>query len=76
MCWKADEETILSWRKTEGCDTAINLANIKLTDLENLKMFGKAKARNTESEAKLAFSIFYRAAKYSLEHKVPILLDY
>ena len=78
MCWKADEETILNWRKTEGPGSkgvAINLADLKNLTVEKLSMLSKAKP-NIESEAKLAFSIFYRAAKYSLENKVPILLDY
>ena len=71
MCWKADEETILSWRETEGYGVGTKFAST-----EDVEFYNKAEQLYTESEAKLAFSIFYRAAKYSLENKVPILLDY
>lgn len=31
---------------------------------------------DTESLAKFAFSIFWKAAKFSLEERVPILMDF
>ena len=57
--WKADEETILSWNKTEGYNT------------ENPEA-----GNNTVSMAKFAFSILWRAVKFSKKNNVPIVLDF
>lgn len=62
MGWRADEETILSWTDTEGYPDAAAPTQ-EPTDY------------NTESLAKYAFSIFWRAVQFSAEHNVPIFLD-
>ena len=70
--WKADEETILSWTKTEGYPVDGEIRDGKLTAAG----IGEHSVYDTESLAKFAFSIFWRAAKFSLENRVPILLDF
>lgn len=71
MCWKADEETILYWRKIEGYN-----AEEEIFDKRNDALIVKNGDSNTESLAKFAFSIMYSAANYSLKHHVPIIFDY
>lgn len=69
--WKADEETILSWVKTEGypADAEIS-ANGQMTEIEEHTIF------NTESLAKFSFSILWQAVSFSMEHQVPVLMDF
>ncbi|MBD5528255.1 MAG: hypothetical protein HDR02_07595 [Lachnospiraceae bacterium] len=69
--WQAAEETILSWRDTEGYPP----------DITTKGLFGRPKIQkqtqyDTESLAKFAFSILWRAVKFSQENRVPILLDF
>lgn len=69
--WQAAEETILSWRDTEGYPP----------DITKKGLFGRPKIQkqtqyDTESLAKFAFSILWRAVKFSQENRVPILLDF
>lgn len=70
LAWQADEKTICSWRFTEGYpggETEPNSTSAKIP--ENAQY-------DTQSMAKLAFSIFYQALKFAEENQVPILLDY
>ena len=68
ICWLAKEETILSWTETEGYPAHT---------LEEVGAVGdKAETYSTESLAKFAFSIFWRAMKFAKENRVPILFDY
>ncbi len=69
--WQADEETILSWSKTEGYSGE----PIDITD-ENLEIADKVETHSIDSLAKFAFSIFYQGAKFAKENNVPLLLDY
>jgi len=68
--WKADEETVLSWMKTEGypVDATVEQGNMG-TVTEHTQY-------STVSLARYAYSILWQAAKFSLQNKVPILLDY
>lgn len=59
--WKADERTILSWRNDEYYNP------IK----EN-----KTPIYHTESLAKCAYSILYKAVKFAKENNVPIVWDF
>ena len=70
--WNADEETILSWSRSEGYPADAEIQNGKLTKagMEEHTVY------NTESLAKFAFSILWRAVKFSMEKQVPILLDF
>lgn len=70
--WQADEETILSWTQTEGYPADGEIRDGKLTDAG----IAEHTVYDTESLAKFAFSIFWKAAKFSLENRVPILLDF
>lgn len=68
--WNADEAAILSWEDTEGYPADGHMENgVFVRDAANAEF-------PVESLAKFAFSILYRAALFSLENRVPILLDY
>ena len=62
--WEADEETILGWSSPES-----------LTDDWMLRRMTSAES-DTEALAKVAFSMFYRAARFSREHDVLVILNY
>lgn len=68
--WKADEEAVLSWSKTEGYPQDGTLKDGKL------EMEQEHTEYSTVSLARFAYSIFWQAAKFSLQHQAPILLDY
>lgn len=59
ICWLAKEETILSWTETEGYPAKT------LKDVETGAEDGKKETYSTESLAKFAFSIFWRAMKFA-----------
>lgn len=69
--WKAKEKEILSWRDSEYY--------VPLAKKRNIFQFfsgGVVPDRyNTESLAKCAYSILYRAVKFAKRHNVPIVLD-
>lgn len=69
--WQADNGTIRSWIKTEGyvADSSIS-ADGQITKVAEYQ------EHNTESLAKYAFALFWEALCFSLEQKVPVLLDY
>lgn len=72
--WKADEQTILSWRNDKYY--------IPIKQKESKPLFGflirkkqKTKYR-TEELAQSAYSILYEAVNFAIKHKVPLLLDF
>lgn len=68
--WKADEEAVLSWTKTEGYPQDGTVRDGKLE-------MGQAYTEySTVSLARFAYSILWQAVKFSLQHQAPILLDY
>lgn len=70
--WQADEDTILSWTNTEGypMDGEIVSGGLyRQTAAEHTQY-------DTESLAKFAFSIMWRAVRFSIEMNVPILMDF
>lgn len=73
LCWQAGEDTILSWTETEGypADAVISADGIfSKDDIPECTQY------HTESLAKFAYSILWRALRFSMETQVPILLDY
>lgn len=68
--WKADEDTVLGWEKTEGYPADGTAENGQLSGITEHTTY------STVSLARYAYSQFWQAAKFSLEHKVPLLLDY
>ena len=70
--WQADEAEILGWTGTEGYPVDGQIQNGKLTG----QGITEHTVYNTESLAKFAFSILWKAAGFSLEKRVPILLDF
>ena len=73
LAWQADEGTILSWSETEGYPVDGTVG----TDGQYSKADIPEHTRyDTESLAKFAFSMFWRAMRFAKEQQVPILLDY
>lgn len=75
--WQANEDTILSWTQNEGYPTEAEL--VKKPKGKGIKLLYKeetVQVYDTESLAKFAFSIFYRAVRFSRENEVPIVLDF
>ena len=73
LAWQADEDTILLWSETEGYPTDGIIppdGKISKADIREHTQY------NTQSLAKFAFSIFWRAMRFAEEQRVPILLDY
>ena len=72
--WKADEHTILSWRNDEYYNP------IKENNIFLKRLFPKKKNNTpiyyTESLAKCAYSIMYKAVKFAKDNNVPIVWDY
>ena len=73
--WNADEKTILEWNKTEGY-TSGDIETGELADKSKTYSLTEGGAYDTESLAKYAFSVFYKAVKFSKENNVPILMDF
>lgn len=68
--WNASREEILGWENTEGYPEDGHMENgVFIRKTENSDF-------SVESLARFAFSILYRAALFSLEYGVPIILDY
>jgi len=72
--WKADEQTILSWRNDEYYNP-VKENNHFLTRLFRKKNDKKSPIYKTESLAKCAYSILYKAVKFAKENQVPIVWD-
>ncbi len=70
--WQADEATIVSWARTEGYPADGEIKDGKLTE----DGIAEHTIYDTESLAKFAYSILWQAAKFSMEKRVPILLDF
>ena len=71
--WQADEDTILGWADTEGypVDGTIDAdGQYSKADIPEHTQY------DTQSLAKFAFSMFWRAMLFAEEQQVPILLDY
>lgn len=73
MAWQADEDVILGWSRTEGYPAE---GEIGENGTLNMKDIPEHTQYDTQSLAKFAFSIFWRAMRFSEENQVPILLDY
>ncbi len=73
LAWQADEDTILGWADTEGypVDGTIDAdGQYSKADIPEHTQY------DTQSLAKFAFSMFWRAMRFAEEQQVPILLDY
>ena len=73
LAWQADEDTILGWADTEGypVDGTIDAdGRYSKADIPEHTPY------DTQSLAKFAFSMFWRAMRFAEEQQVPILLDY
>ena len=70
LMWQADEETILQWTETEGYPQDGQVTDGVLEMQEENTWY------DTQSLAKFAFSIFYRALLFSEKYQVPILMDF
>ena len=73
LAWQADEDTILDWADTEGypVDGTIDAdGQYSKADIPEHTQY------DTQSLARFAFSMFWRAMRFAEEQQVPILLDY
>ena len=73
LAWQADEDAILGWADTEGypADGTIDAeGQVSKADIPEHTRY------DTQSLAKFAFSMFWRAMRFAEEQQVPILLDY
>ena len=73
LAWQADEDTILGWADREGypVDGTVDAdGQYSKADIPEHTQY------DTQSLAKFAFSMFWRAMRFAEEQQVPILLDY
>ena len=73
LAWQADEDTILGWADTEGYPvdgTVDSDGQYSKADIPEHTQY------DTQSLAKFAFSMFWRAMRFAEEQQVPIPLDY
>ena len=73
LAWQADEDTILGWADTEGYPVDGTVGpdgQYSKADIPEHTPY------DTQSLAKFAFSMFWRAMRFAEEQQVPILLDY
>ena len=68
--WNADEQTIISWRDTEGYPTDALYSEGKF------KNIAKKEEYDTVSLAKFAFSILWQAVEHSSKYGTLIIYDY
>ncbi len=73
LAWQADEDTILSWAETEGYPVEGTVSEAGQYSKEEIPEHTQY---DTQSLAKFAFSMFWRAMRFAEEQQVPILLDY
>ena len=71
LVWQAEEETVLDWSHTEGYPT-----DGWIDGVGQVTMGETHRVYRTESLARFAYSVFYRAVKFAEENRVPILMDY
>jgi len=69
--WQAEEQEVLSWITTQGYPP-----DGEMGPDGRFVEIAKNPDYDTQSLAKLAYSILYRAAQFSKEHQAPIVLDY
>lgn len=70
--WNADEETILSWSKTEG----YNAEEFEGSGFYSKTDIPEGTVNDTVSLAKFAFSLLWQSVRFAKEHNVPIVLDF
>lgn len=70
FCWNANENTIHSWYETEGYPIYAEFIN------GQYKKIAENNVYNTESLAKFAFSILYKALIFAEENEVPVIFDF
>ena len=70
ICWLAKEETILSWTETRAIPPRRSRTSRRAPRMARRETY------STESLAKFAFSIFWRAMKFAKENRTPVLFDY
>lgn len=70
LCWNADENTIHGWYENEGYPTDFVFANGQCKKVADHNVY------DTESLAKFAFSILYKALIFAEENAVPIIFDF
>lgn len=68
--WNADRESILNWVGTEGYPEEAVISGGKIEFKEQVEEY------DTESLAKLAFSVLWQAVEFSESERVPIILDF
>ena len=68
--WQADKQTILSWLESEGYPSDGYVKDGRYTST------GENTEYNAESLAKFAFAVLFKSVLFSLENRVPIILDY
>ena len=73
LAWQADEDTILSWADTEGYPMDVATGPDGRVSKANIPEHTEY---DTDSLAKFAFSMFWRAIRFAEEQQVPILLDF
>ena len=71
LLWQAGEEEILGWQYTEGYP-----ADAQISPDGKLCRVAENARYDTLSLAKLAYSLFWQAARFSRENQAPIVLDY
>lgn len=71
LLWQAGEEEILGWPHTEGYP-----ADAQISPDGKLCRVAENARYDTLSLAKLAYSLFWQAARFSRENQAPIVLDY
>ena len=73
LAWQADEDTILDWADTEGYPVDGTIGSDGQYSKADIPEHTEY---DTDSLAKFAFSMFWRAMRFAEEQRVPILLDY
>ena len=68
--WKADEEAVLAWEHTEGYPADGEIRDGRLEEVTGHTEY------STVSLARYAYSLFWQSVKFSLQHKVPLLMDF
>ena len=68
--WNTGEETILHWSNSEGYPVDGQMENGQLSPIQEHTEY------HTESLAKFAFSLLWQAARFAIEHRVPVIMDY
>lgn len=70
LSWQADEAAILGWAGTEGTSASVESVERQQAADDEHRQY------STESLAKCAYSMIWRAVRFSQANGVPILLDF